>query len=507
MIKGSSSTLYGGGAIAGLVNLVSKTPTANRELSFLGNATSAGGLDLSGFYGQRYGKVGVTVFGSRNTGRPYDPAGIGLTAIPQFERYTLNPRLFLYGDRTTANIGFSYITEDRTGGSMDYIKKGTAGYFEKNNTDRFTTQLGVTHRIGENGALNFKNSYSHFNRLIEIPSYAFKGTQQSTYSELTYSVAGEKMDWIWGANVITDEFKEDQPAATAPRDYDYNTYGGFIQNTWQPSASFSLETGLRGDYVSQYGFELLPRISAMWKISPKLTTRLGGGFGYKTPTVFNEEAERIQFQGILPIHEATAQNERSVGGNLDINYRTTLGEVGVVINHLFFYTRLNRPLVLSAAAGELAFINATGHLDTRGTETNLRFSYDDLKLYVGYTFADVNTYFDGVKNWFPLTARHRLNNVLMYEKEDNFKLGLEAYYVSPQRLNDGTTGRSYWTAGVMAEKIWERFSVFVNLENFTNTRQTRFGPIYSGPISNPVFTDIYAPLEGRVLNGGIKVRL
>ena len=98
-------------------------------------------------------------------------------------------------------------------------------------------------------------------------------------------------------------------------------------------------------------------------------------------------------------------------------------------------------------------------------------------------------------------------NVLMYEKEDDFKFGLEAYYVSPQLLNDGTSGRSYWTAGIMAEKIWEHISLFINLENFTNTRQTKFGPIYSGPISDPVFTDIYAPLEGRVLNGGIKVRM
>jgi outer membrane receptor for ferrienterochelin and colicins len=34
VIKGSSSTLYGGGAIAGLVNLVSKVPTDERQLNF-----------------------------------------------------------------------------------------------------------------------------------------------------------------------------------------------------------------------------------------------------------------------------------------------------------------------------------------------------------------------------------------------------------------------------------------------------------------------------------------
>ena len=38
-------------------------------------------------------------------------------------------------------------------------------------------------------------------------------------------------------------------------------------------------------------------------------------------------------------------------------------------------------------------------------------------------------------------------------------------------------------------------------------RQTRFGSIYTGTIDNPVFKDIYAPLDGFVINGGIKLRL
>ena len=364
VIKGSSSTLYGGGAIAGLVNLVSKTPTAKRELSFLGNGTSAGGLDLSGFYSQKFKKVGVTVFGSRNTGRAYDPADIGLTAIPKFERYTINPRLFLYGHKTTADVGISYITEDRIGGSMAFIKSGTAGFFEKNNTDRITTQAQITHRINDKSQLNFKHSYSRFDRFIQIPTYAFKGLQQSTFSEATYSINSGKADWVIGANYVTDDFKESRQSNNALRNYHYNTLGAFIQNTWSPSPKFTLETGIRGDYVEQFGFELLPRISAMLKVSPKLTVRLGGGLGYKTPTVFNEEAEKTQFQNILPINQSLTQNERSAGGNFDMNYRTKIGEVGVSLNQLFFYTRLNRPLVLTTAAnGNYQFVNANANIE------------------------------------------------------------------------------------------------------------------------------------------------
>jgi len=507
VIKGSSSTFYGGGAIAGLVNLISKTPTAKRELSFLANGTSAGGLDLSGFYGQKFGKAGLTVFASRNTGKPYDPAGIGLTAIPKFDRYTINPRLFIYADKTTADIGFSYITEDRIGGNIDYIKNGTPGYFENNNTDRFSTQAQLTHRLNDKTRLNIKNSYSRFNRFIQIPSYVFQGVQRSTFSEATYSSSGEKAQWVFGANLITDDFAEERKSSYALRNYHYNTIGSFIQNTWSPIKQFSLETGLRGDYVKQYGFELLPRISAMLKVSSALTVRLGGGLGYKTPTVFNEEAERIQFQNILPVNQDLVNNERSSGGNFDINYRTRFGKVGFAVNQLFFYTRLNKPLVLTRDSSNYLFENATGNIDTKGMETNIRLTYNDFKLFVGYTYADVNSHFNNTENWYPLTARHRLNNVLMYENEGKLKIGVEGYFFSPQKLNDGNFGKSYWTLGLMAERMWEHLSIFINFENFTDTRQTKFDTIYRGSINNPTFRDIYAPVDGFVANGGIKIRL
>ena len=507
VIKGSLSPLYGGGAIAGLVNLVSKTPGEERELSFLANATSAKGLDLSSFYSQRFKHIGITVFGSANAGSAYDPAAIGLTAIPKFERYTINPKLFLYGNRTNANIGFSYITESRTGGSMNYIKHTTPGYFEKNNTDRFSTQLDIQHKLNDDLTLEFKNSYSAFSRLIAVPGYIFQGRQQSSYSELNFTAKKENAFWIAGLNFLTDDFKEKPNNTTLLRNYHYNTYGVFVQNTWTPASRFSLETGLRGDYVKQYNFELLPRISAMFKISPAFTARLGGGLGYKTPTVFTEDAEKIQFQHILPINETTATNEKSVGGNVDFNYKTHIGKLGFSANVLLFYTKLNNPLVLTdTSEGNKAFVNANGHIDTRGLETNLRFTCNNFKLFIGYTYADVNSHYNNTESWFPLTPRHRLNNVLMYEKKDDIKIGLEAYYYSPQKLSDGMMGKPYWMCGAMAEKFWNKFSVFINFENILDVRQTKFDTIYTGTIDNPTFRDIYAPLDGFVVNGGIKLK-
>jgi iron complex outermembrane receptor protein len=508
VIKGSASTLYGGGAIAGLVNLVSKTPTQDRELSFLANGTTAGGLDLSGFYSERYGKTGLTLFASRNSSRAYDPAAIGLSAIPEVERYTINPRFFFYGKKTTMDLGLTYITENRLGGSMAFIKEGNPGFYERNKTNRITTQLGLAHKLKEGLTLQFKNSYSRFDRLIEIPDYTFDAVQQSSFSELTLTRKGEQADWVAGLNLLTEDLNEKTNPAEGRRNYHYNTLGFFVQNAWNISDKLVLESGLRADYVNEFGLELLPRLSGLLRITRGLTMRLGGGYGYKTPSIFTEDAERNQFRGVRPLQPDLFRNERSRGINLDFNYSKSFGALGFNLNHLFFYTRLNRPLVLlSNPDGTMRFDQATGHLDTRGMETNLRLTYGDFKLFVGYTYTDANTHFDQQKNWLPLTARHRFNNVLMYEVEEKWKIGLEAYHFTRQYLNDGDFGKPYWLMGFMVEKIWEHIAVYVNFENFTNTRQTRFDTIFTGTVNNPRFRDIYAPVDGFVMNGGIKINL
>lgn len=513
VIKGSSSTLFGGGAIAGLVNLVSKSPKQERELNFLVNGTSALGLDASGFYSQKFNKIGTTIFASYNHGTAYDPANIGLTAIPKFDRYTFNPKLFIYFNKSTsANFGVNATYENRIGGDIKYIEgKGDSihSYFEKNKTNRYSTQLSIEHKINDKAKFSFKNSVSYYNRSIQIPDYLFSGVQLSSYSEVNFNYKKEKSEWISGINFLADKFTQAKHDTIIPVNYNQNTIGVFVQNTWNVSKIITLETGLRGDYQYDYGFFLLPRLSALFKINNHLTSRIGGGLGYKTPNVFTEDAERIQFKNVLPIDIKNRVAEKSYGGNFDINYRTILfnNKVSFSINQLFFYTRINNPLVLTQLTnGYYDYLQPKGFIDTKGIETNVKLTYKNFKLFIGYTFADVKQHYTTTTE-FPLVAKHRLNNVLVYEIENKLKVGLEAYYYSPQKLNDGATGKAYWLTGFMIEKVWKHFSIFANFENFIDTRQTKFDTIYTGTITTPVFRDIYAPVDGFVLNGGFKIKL
>ena len=69
----------------------------------------------------------------------------------------------------------------------------------------------------------------------------------------------------------------------------------------------------------------------------------------------------------------------------------------------------------------------------------------------------------------------------------------------------GILQKDYWLIGALVEKSWKHFSLFINGEDLNNVRQTNWGAIYSGSFANPSFKDIYAPLEGRTINAGVKI--
>ena len=59
IIKGPASPLFGGGAIAGVVNFISKTPGPKPEYSFILNQSNIGQSNIGGFASGRGKKVGL----------------------------------------------------------------------------------------------------------------------------------------------------------------------------------------------------------------------------------------------------------------------------------------------------------------------------------------------------------------------------------------------------------------------------------------------------------------
>ena len=510
VIKGANSTLYGGGSIAGLVNLVTRRPTEEPELSVLLNATSADSLDASTFYSASNGSTGTTVLASYNVSDGYDPAGINLSAIPEFERWTLNPKLFVYGQDNELMLGLSVIKEDRLGGDMSYIAgdRSQPAYFEDSSTLRLSSQVEYSQVLDSGSELVLRNSISHFDRELLVPGFEFSGSQLSSFSEAHLIGSSSALDWVVGLNLWTEEFDQDSGAEAMQIDHDQQTVGAFAQAIRPLSDALTLEAGLRLDHDSDYGEFVLPRLSLLYTGIEDTSIRLGGGLGYKLPTPFSEEAERIQYKGLRPLQINNFEAEQSVGVNADVNRSWQLTDsLSLDINVLLFYTRVDDPLMLELQADQsYVYQQPVSYTDTLGTEMNAVWRWKDYKFFLGYTHADVEQHLQAETREAALIPEDRVNMVFVYEKEDDIRVGLEAYYYGRQTLESGRQSPDYWIFGLMTEKIFsEDFSVFLNLENFGDTRQTRDGPVYTGSITNPEFVDIYAPLDGYVINGGVKL--
>lgn len=122
-----------------------------------------------------------------------------------------------------------------------------------------------------------------------------------------------------GLNLWTEEFNEKHAGTVGKRDYTQTVAGAFAQGTWAAARWLDVEAGLRADHVWDYGWAVLPRLSALFKVTEGLSSRLSGGFGYKAPTIFTEDTERIQYAGVMPISPETNKLERSYGANWDVN--------------------------------------------------------------------------------------------------------------------------------------------------------------------------------------------
>jgi outer membrane receptor for ferrienterochelin and colicins len=457
------------------------------------------------------GDVGASLFTSFNTSEAYDPADNGLSAIPEFERWTFNPQLFFEGESSELRLGVSAVVEDRLGGGIDFIegRRDVPAYYEDSSTERLSTQLEYVTQLDSGNEFVLRNSVNHFERELDVPGFSFSGTQISSFSEAHIVGASGALDWVAGFNIWTEDFDQDAVFSGSSLDFNSQTEGAFAQGTYLLTDRWIIEGGLRIDHTSDYGSFILPRASLLYKPASDTTIRIGGGLGYKKPTPFTEEAESIQYRGVLPLDISNLDAEQSVGMNFDINKSLEIGSnLSLNLNLLLFYTRVADPLrLIQIDTDQFAFRQPNDTLDSRGTEINAVFRWDDFKIFLGYTHADVEENTIGGVESAPLVPKDRLNSVFVYEREDDIRIGLEAYYYGRQELTSGAKSRDYWIFGLMIEKIFsDKFSLFINFENFTDTRQTRYGSINSGTLASPIFADIFAPLDGYVANGGIKLR-
>ncbi|MFI5164577.1 MAG: TonB-dependent receptor domain-containing protein [Bacteroidia bacterium] len=512
IIKGSASTLYGGGAIGGIINLVSKQPGEKPEGILTVNQSTLTESNLNGFYSARKNKVGMTLFAGGTRQNAVDVNKDGFSDVPQIQNFVVHPRFFYYiNPKTTLVIGITSTFENRKGGDMQVLKNNTDSshtFFEQNNTRRNTGDFVFNHASSNKNMLTAKGSASIFDRNLTTNKYTFDATQVNGYGEISYLIPRDKNDFVAGLNVWTTSFEKTNADSALLKNYGYQTFGAFAQNTYKPNEKLFLEAGLRTDYHSRYGVFVLPRVAALYKFNEHWFSRVGTALGYVTPDPLAEQNMDYDLRKITPIADSV-KAEKSLGSNIEVNYKKRIGQnTFLYINQAFFYTQINNPVIASTdSLGITSFHNEKKPVTSSGSDTYIRMKIKSWEIYLGYTYTLARQQYNPVQPNVILTPRNRAASVISYEIEGKWRFGLEGSYNGFQYRDDGTRTPDYFFMAVMIEKKYKHLSIVLNCENLLDARQTRHESIVIPPYTNPQFAPLWGPIDGRVVNISLVLRL
>jgi outer membrane receptor protein involved in Fe transport len=525
LLKGSNSTLFGGGAIAGLVNLVSKTPTLGTpQFTATLNQTTLRETNLNGFAAQRGKRFGYSVFAGLTRQQDVDVDGDGFVDVPRVRSLTVHPRLFYYPNaHSQLALGYTGTFESRRGGQQQAVQAdvdalGGAAYFVTNASQRHTLDAVYTNDSVGTGHLTLKGAVTNFGRDVRTNTVAFKASQTTYYTEASYLHAlGQNNTIVGGVNLNGEQLRNaDGRPTPLLSPYTYSTVGVFAQDTWTPAPRFNLQAGLRYDHHNQYGGFVLPRLSALFKINDEFTARLNGGLGYRVPVPYVNALDERDYPQVQPLRGLQAETSQGLNG--DLNYAHRFGPETVLnLNQSFFYTRLQNPLILPGGgivggpgagsyqpgSSPLTWQNAGAPVVTRGLETYVRLRADETELYLGYVFTDARRLYDPVNPRVELAARHKFAAVAIQEFGERFGAGIEASYTGQQYLSDGTTTPGYPIVAALLRYRTGPWTIVLNGENLFDYRQTRRERVVlptGGSYASPLFRELWAPVEGRVVN-------
>lgn len=506
LIKGSASTLYGDGAIGGLINFVSKRPNYTPDASFLINQTTLKETNANAYYAQRWKHFGFTFFGGYTFQKQVDVDKDGLSDVPRLSSTTIHPTLFFYPtEKSSIAVGWSGSFDKRTGGDMVAIDKGSEAaypYFETNTLNRNTVTLIAENRFSSQVTGTIKSSISLFNRNITTNTYRFTGNQQNYYAEASLVVRAGKHTIVGGINFTGDHFAPDAATPAPVGSLTNNALGIFAQDTWQLLPRTKLEGGLRVDHHFTYGNFVLPRLALFHQFDEHWGTRLGFGFGYRNPNPLTPQIKDYDLYAIRPL-PAGIDAETSVGANIEANYKTTWGDGNeLFINHAFFLTQINHPVVGNEdAGGNLYFANQSQPILTRGFDTYVQTTLGHWEAYLGYTYTIASRKYLAGNPFQPLTPRNRAAGTLVYEIEGKWRFGIEASYNGQQyRDGDTKTPDYFFVAALIERKFGPQWSLVLNCENGFDERQSRYERIFTGSIAAPNYKPLWAPIDGRAVN-------
>jgi outer membrane receptor for ferrienterochelin and colicins len=271
IVKGPASSLYGSEAVGGLVNIITKKPTAAPLFSADVFSTTWKEWNADLGFKFRAGKRATALTGVNyfRYGNIKDNNRDGFTDVTLQHRISLFQKWsFQRRDNRLLSIAVRYFNEDRWGGDTrwtKYFRGGDSLYGESIYTKRWELIGNYQLPVKEKIMLSF--SYNNHNQDSRYGTTSYIAQQRIGFSQITWDKTLKKHDLLAGAAMRYTFYDDNTPATTKGDSARQQNSpdkiwlpGLFLQDEITVAPNHKLLLGFRYDYNSVHGTFIRPAL-------------------------------------------------------------------------------------------------------------------------------------------------------------------------------------------------------------------------------------------------------
>jgi len=527
--KGTGSVVNGHESMAGLINLSVKNPFDAERL-------------LVNVYGNRFGRAESNVILSHRINERWatslllngalnqtniDENSDGFLDLPRFKNVSALNKWQFNGERMEAQFSVYGYYDDRFAGQSPFSPALVPFHMALTNQHLEATaktgffgshpgeSLGIINHVKVHRTGGYFGGNSIGGQRIS------SGEEKRYYVSINYDRSSADGKHTLKSGVSTTLLDITQQAGISILQRTEITTGPFAEYSLLLNR-LSVQSGVRLDYHSLFGWFFVPRIHAKYALTPKTDLRLTGGKGWRVPNFLMEnnvlmasnKSWVLPSEGVLP--EISWNIGASVASELVIlDRKATLTVDG-------YYTWFERQLTVDrdVSPNSLVFRYIENQSTALACQAELDWTISkQFSVRAAYKFLQVESIYNGIMQQQPMIPMHRmLYTVSWNSRNKRWQADLTANMVGAMRMPDnhsgsGTVHETHYSPwypylfGQVAHQ-WKKVKVYIGVENLLNVKQPN--PIISA--SNPQdpnfdATMVWGPITGINIYGGLTYNL
>lgn len=404
VMRGGGSALFGSSAIAGVINVITKEPTAS-SASVSHEIRGIGGLhtfenttNINATYVTDNNRFGVSIFGQIHHRSPYDDNGDGYSEMPKLNGNNVGMRAFFrLSDYSKLTAELHNTREFRRGGDLFDEEPHNTHVAEQLRHNNLTGSLNYTffskdshHRVNAFASFMKVNRGSYYgggeftvnnfldkiaadptsftpNDAIEMRkrmmSYGNTKGMTNVFG-LQYSYDFSKLLFMPSQLTVGLENNRDHLEDKSGFRPEFikqtvNTTSGYLQNEWKTDRWSFLIGGRLDKHTLVKKAIFSPRANVRFNPTKDLVLRANFSSGFRAPQVFDEDLHVDNAGGDLIIIEnaPNLHEERSHSWSLSADWYKSLGRWQLNLTGEMFYTELHDAFTLTESTRQDRFGN------------------------------------------------------------------------------------------------------------------------------------------------------